>query len=197
MDTDNFLRAIPRPFGAPNWVTLLRAVFGLALLVCAVVFLAKAWPVGLALRWSAVTGAVIALALDGVDGYLARRQDAVSAFGARFDLETDALLVLSLALMVWTTGQAGLWVLLAGLMRYIFVVGGWLWPVLAKPLPPRRRRQALCVGQIIALIVALAPPVTPLWGSVICLAGLILLGYSFGADLAWLASRPKAESEAV
>ena len=37
------------------------------------------------------------LALDGLDGWAARRQGLVSAFGARFDMEVDALLILALA----------------------------------------------------------------------------------------------------
>jgi phosphatidylglycerophosphate synthase len=112
-------------------------------------------------------------------------------------METDALLMLALSILVWRVGQAGAWVLLSGLMRYIFSLGGWLWPTLAMPLPPRRRRQRICVAQMIALIVALAPLVTAFWGTVICLAGLILLSYSFGRDVVWLVGRSHAESEAV
>ena len=39
-----------------------------------------------------------ALALDGVDGHLARRFDQVSDFGARFDMEVDAALILVLCI---------------------------------------------------------------------------------------------------
>ena len=44
-----------------------------------------------------------------------------SAFGARFDMETDAATVFGLSLLVWLCDQAGPWVLAIGLMRYIFV----------------------------------------------------------------------------
>ena len=37
------------------------------------------------------------LILDGVDGRVARARGEVSAFGARFDMETDALLLLCLS----------------------------------------------------------------------------------------------------
>lgn len=197
MDTDNFLRAMPRPFGAANWVTLCRAVVATALLIEAGLLLATGQPAGLGLRWFAVSSALAALCLDGIDGYLARRLGTATAFGARFDMETDAFMVLALASLVWSLGQAGSWVLASGLMRYIFVICGCLWPVLALPLPPRKRRQAFCVAQVIALILAMAPPVTPLWASAICLAGLALLGYSFGADLAWLAGHAKAKGETI
>jgi phosphatidylglycerophosphate synthase len=197
LDTYNFLRAVPRPFGAANWATLLRALIAVLLLAEAIAVFAGSLAPGAALRSITIACATAALGLDGLDGYLARRFGTASAFGARFDMETDAFTMLALAMLVWATGQAGAWVLVSGILRYIFVIGGWLWPVLALPLPPRKRRQTLCVMALIALILALAPPVTPLWGNVICLAGLILLSYSFAVDLAWLAGQAKGKSEAV
>ncbi|MEE4298051.1 MAG: CDP-alcohol phosphatidyltransferase family protein, partial [Pseudomonadales bacterium] len=47
--------------------------------------------------WALIAVALTALALDGLDGWLARREDRVSAFGARFDMEVDAALGLVLA----------------------------------------------------------------------------------------------------
>jgi phosphatidylglycerophosphate synthase len=145
-----------------------------------------------------VVGALGALALDGVDGRLARRLGQTSAFGARFDMETDAATVLGLCLMVWLSGQAGAWVLATGLMRYMFVGGSRVWPALAAPLPPRKRRQAVCVVQVAALILALVPGVPPEWASPLCLMALAALVYSFAVDIAWLlASRAGEKNEAV
>ena len=42
----------------------------------------------------------VALALDGVDGWWARRTGTCSAFGARFDMEVDAFLILVLSVYV-------------------------------------------------------------------------------------------------
>ncbi len=187
--THNFSRAIPQPFGAANWVTLVRAIFAAALLGGAA---GAAWGglvLGEGVRWAVTAGAAAALALDGIDGALARRLGRESRFGARFDMETDSATILALALLVWLSGQAGAWVLLSGLLRYGFLAAGWLAPALAAPLPPRRRRQTVCVAQMAALILALAPPITGVWGARICLAGLMLLGYSFASDVAWLARR--------
>lgn len=197
LDRNNFSRALPRPFGAANWVTLIRAVIAVALVVAGA---GRKWPempIATELRWLIAAGATLALCLDGVDGFLARKLGQSSAFGARFDMETDAFTMLGLALLVWAAGQVGVWVLLSGLMRYMFIVGGWLWPALARPLPPRKRRQTLCVVQMAALILALAPPITPLWAGMICLVGLMLLGYSFGADLVWLLGQAKVEGKAA
>lgn len=193
LDTNNFSRAVPRPFGAANWVTLIRAVIALFLLALGISGFAQA--IGAELRWVAITGALLALCLDGVDGFLARRLHQASAFGARFDLETDALTMMALALLVWATNQAGPWVLLSGLMRYIFVIGSGLWPALAMPLPPSKRRQTLCVVQMVTLILALIPSVLPFWAGLLCLSGLSLLGYSFAADMVWLVNRARVEGK--
>src|SRR5579862_2063612 len=171
MDTNKFSRVVPRPFGLANWVTTLRAVGAVTLLAVAAAAAFAGLGIGAGGRWAMAGMALALLALDGLDGLLARRLDQASAFGARFDMETDALRGCALALLVWAIGQAGLWVLLMGLARYIFILGGWLWPVLTAPLPPSKRRQTICVVQISVLIVALAPPVTSLWSTVICLAG--------------------------
>jgi len=196
-DRNNFSRAIPRPFGLANWVTLARCLGALVFLALGAGAAGGVLAIGARPRWIIVATAMAALCLDGVDGHVARRLGQASAFGARFDMETDALQMLALSLLVWGVGQAGGWVLFSGLMRYIFILGGWLWPVLSLPLPPRQRRRSVCVAQIVVLTVALAPPVTPLWAEAICLAGLALLSYSFGRDLIWLIGRSDREREAV
>jgi phosphatidylglycerophosphate synthase len=101
-------------------------------------------------------------------------------------MELDALLILVLALLVWQTGQAGIWVLLIGLMRYLFVAAGWRWTWLQGELLPSRRRQTVCVVQSIALLMALAPVVAPDLASAIAFVALILLSYSFIVDVLWL-----------
>jgi phosphatidylglycerophosphate synthase len=140
-----------------------------------------------ALAWTAVGLALLAEVLDGVDGHLARRGGWVSELGARFDLEVDALLVAVLALLAWSLGKAGPWVLLSGLLRYGFVAAGYRWRWLRRPLPPSRRRQAVCVLQVLTLTLALAPVLPPAWSAPVAALGLALLGYSFAVDTLWLA----------
>lgn len=150
------------------------------------------------MRWFWIVGALGALALDGVDGRLARRLGQTTPFGARFDMETDAATVLGLSLLVWLCGQAGVWVLASGAMRYIFVAGSWVWPGLAAPLPPRRRRQVVCVALVAVLILALVPSVPPELAGPLCFAALAALSYSFATDTAWLvAHHAEKKNEAV
>jgi phosphatidylglycerophosphate synthase len=152
---------------------------------------------GAAVAWTALGLALAAEALDGVDGWLARRRGWVSAFGARFDMETDALLTLVLALLVWSLDKAGAWVLAAGLMRYAFVAAGHWLPWLAHPLPPSRRRKAVCVVQVLTLTLALVPLLPAGPSAALAAAGLTLLTYSFAVDLLWLGrwARPALETE--
>ena len=179
-------RLTAQTFGAANAVTLARAV--LVLLLIAALGVAA----GSALGWVLVALSSVAAALDGVDGALARGRGEATEFGARFDMETDALLILALAALVWQHGKAGVWILLAGLLRYLFVAASYASPRLGAALPPSRRRQAVCVVQIVSLIGALAPLVTPPSSVALALAGLLLLVWSFGVDVAWLARRARS-----
>jgi phosphatidylglycerophosphate synthase len=127
------------------------------------------------------------LALDGIDGWLARRQRLETAFGARFDMEVDALFILVLAALAVGLGKAGAWVLALGMMRYGFVAASLAWPWLAAPLPPSLRRKAVCVLQIAVLAALLAPPVAPPVSGALAAAAFAALAWSFAVDVRWLA----------
>ncbi|TVP89356.1 MAG: CDP-alcohol phosphatidyltransferase family protein [Thioalkalivibrio sp.] len=168
--------------GPANRMTFLRAA--LVVPVAALAFHPSLQEA--AVIYALLAVAVLALILDGADGALARRSGRVTAFGARFDMELDALLILVLAVLVWQTGQVGPWVLLIGLIRYGFVVAGWHWRWLQGALPPSRRRQTLCVVQSVALLIALAPLVPSVLAVAASLGALALLVYSFAVDIGWL-----------
>ncbi|MDS4029540.1 MAG: CDP-alcohol phosphatidyltransferase family protein [Candidatus Contendobacter sp.] len=169
-------------FGAANDVTLLRA--GIAALAAGLIGQTEP-PSGLAWTLAVLTG--IALILDGVDGWLARRGGWQSPFGARFDMEVDAFLILVLAALVHQADKAGGWVLLSGALRYGFVALGYALPWLRQPLPPRRRRQTVCVIQTAVLILCLLPPLVPPWTPLLSAGALALLTLSFTVDTVWLA----------
>ena len=177
-------------FGSANRVTLARGAMAALLLA---MIGESATP---ARAWFAVTVASLAIALDGIDGWLARNRGHTSDFGARFDMETDALLIFGTAALAWQHGKAGPWILAAGLMRYVFVASSYLLPWMRRTLPKRRRRQVICVAQALSLTLCLAPPVLPPISDVVALAGLALLSSSFAIDVAWLwggARRPSRQ----
>jgi len=172
-------------FGAANRVTLIR--LGLVALLAALVGEAPADDERLA--WGAIVVATTAALLDALDGPLARAGGLASEFGARFDMECDALLVLVLCLLVLHFDKAGAWILAAGSMRYAFVLAARPWPWLGRPLPPSLRRKTVCVAQITSLIVCLGPIVAPAWSRDIAAVSLVALSASFAADVLWLARR--------
>jgi phosphatidylglycerophosphate synthase len=174
------LRSIAARVGAANLVTA-----GRLLLVLGVGSLALR-PPSSALAWTAVIVCTTAALLDIVDGKVARSTGTSSAFGARFDMEVDALLIVTLTVLGWQYGKAGVWVLLSGALRYVFVAAGWLLPWLAAPLPPSLRRKTVCVVQIVALIVVIGPVIRPPFSTLIAAAALATLGYSFLVDTVWL-----------
>jgi phosphatidylglycerophosphate synthase len=126
----------------------------------------------------------IALALDGVDGYVARRTGSESELGARFDMEVDAFLLLVLG--VYDAALVGWWVLAIGILRYAFVAAGWLLPWMRATLPPRYWRKVVTAVCGIALTVV-ASQVLPRAGDVIvAAAALALVVESFSRDVIWL-----------
>ena len=135
--------------GPASWVTLARATLAVGVAALAADSFTRDTPVALL-----VTLAAVALALDAVDGWVARRTGTASALGARFDGEVDAFLIL--ALSVYVAPAYGAWVLAIGAARYLFLAGEWLLPWMRAPLPPRRWRKVVAAAQGIVLTVAAA-----------------------------------------
>lgn len=170
-------------YGPANQITTARAV-----LVVLVASLIGEPRLPAAAAWAAEVS-LLAAVLDGVDGWLARRSGVASAFGARFDMEVDALLAMVLSILAWQYDKAGGWVVFSGLLRYLFFAAGWWWRWLQHPLPPSRRRQAICVVQIGALILVMFPVVTPPLSSLLAAVALAAPCYSFLVDILWLRRR--------
>jgi phosphatidylglycerophosphate synthase len=164
--------------GPADWVTLSRAV--LAGGVAALTADSFARPVFVPVM---VALATVALLLDAVDGRVARRTGTMSAFGARFDLEVDAFLILVLSCYV--ARSTGTWVLLIGLARYALVAAGWMLVWLCEPAPPRYWCKVVAAAQGVVLTLA-AADVAPRSLTFACLvAAAVLLAESFGREVWW------------
>ena len=168
-----------RALGPANAVTLGRAslVAGVTALVVTSIERPVPTPV-------LVTLVGIALALDGVDGQVARRTGSTSKLGGRFDMEVDAFLILVLS--VYVAGMFGWWIVAIGAFRYAFVAASWALPWLTAPLPPRFSRKAVAAVQGIVLVAATAHLVPPPVAFVAVAAALASLIWSFGRDIGWL-----------
>jgi phosphatidylglycerophosphate synthase len=172
-------------FGPANTVTAGRS--SLVAIVTALVATSFTDPIPVALL---VSVAIPALALDAVDGWVARRTHSESALGARFDMEVDAYLLLVLG--AYVAQDLGWWVMLIGALRYFFIAAGWMLPWMRATLRPRYWRKVVTACAGIALVAA-ASGLFPEWVSwAVTLAALALLLESFGRDVVWLVREQRA-----
>jgi phosphatidylglycerophosphate synthase len=170
-------------WGPASWVTLARAALAVGVAVLAVLDTSVALLVALA---------AIALALDLVDGWVARRTGTETALGARFDGEVDAFLIL--ALSVYVAPSYGAWVLAIGAARYLFLAGEWLLPWMRAPLPPRRWRKLVAATQGVVLTVAATGMLPRALTQALLVVALALLAASMGECVWWLwRRRPASE----
>ena len=177
-------------FGPANAVTAVRST--LVALVTAVVATSFTAPISVTL----LLGLTIpALALDALDGWVARRTGTISELGARFDMEVDAFLLLTLA--AYVAPRVGWWVIIVGVLRYAFVVAGWMLPWMRAQLPDRHWRKVVTAAAGIALAIA-ASGLMPWWVEyAACLLALALLIESFGRDVLWLVVHREQAAEAA
>ncbi|WP_378227072.1 CDP-alcohol phosphatidyltransferase family protein [Angustibacter luteus] len=168
--------------GAANAVTLGRATLACGVAALVVTSFSRTTPAPPA---AAIVGlAVVALALDAVDGRVARRTGTVSAVGARFDMEADAFLILVLA--GYLAPVAGWWVLAIGLARYVLVAASWAMPWLRAGAPARSWRKVVAAVQGIVLVAAASGVLPAALLSVVLATALALLAWSFGTEAWWL-----------
>lgn len=119
-------------FGLANAITAVRAV-----LVNVLAWLPSVGPLAAAL-------VVAFLALDAVDGWVARRPEpTASPFGARFDMETDAFFVLVFGLKLAAVGRLGPWIVVPGVLRYLYAVA-------ISVVPAAREAPRSSFGRVVA-----------------------------------------------
>jgi phosphatidylglycerophosphate synthase len=180
--------AHPDRFGLANAITLGRAALTALLFGVAGEWLLGGMALTGGLRWLLAGAASFILVLDGLDGPAARRSGMASPFGARFDMEADALFILALCLLTTACSMAGLWLLASAGLRYAFLAASQLDRRLAAPLPPLIRRKAIYVAQASAPILALIPLCPTGAVLLLCASAFGLVLYSFAADCRWLLS---------
>ncbi len=174
------------PLGPADLVTLVRVT-----MACGIAGLVADSYLGRPAVATLVGLASVALVLDAVDGRVARRTGTASVFGARFDGEADAYLILVLS--VYVAGVLGPWVLALGAARYAFAVAGWALSWMRQQLPFRYWRKVVAAAQGVVLTFA-AADVAPRPVTYAALAvAAALLAESFGRDVLWLWRQRQAE----
>ena len=171
--------------GPADWVTLARATLAVGVAALIAGSFDRSAPVTLLVSLTA-----LALVLDAVDGWVARRTRTTAALGAHFDAEVDAFLIFVLS--VFVARSAGAWVLAIGAARYVFLAAGWPLPWMREQLPARYWRKVVAATQGIILAVAAADVLPPAVAQAALVAALVLLAESFGRDVWWLWTRHQA-----
>jgi len=166
-----------RHFGWGNLLTSLR----LTLLLLTTLFF-KELP-----NYLIAAAGLIILIGDGIDGKVARQQNELSEFGEYFDKETDALFIHLFCLSAVFKNLLGEWIILIGLLRYLFVL--YLFLTGKKGHKERRSKAGRYIFVFVScsvIIIFLPFPGLPLAASAI---SLLLLIYSFGRDILWIQFR--------
>lgn len=157
--------------GYANWVTISRLSIVLTL--------------GFAYHYLSdyvlFVGFLIAISLDGIDGYLARKFDQTSKAGEALDMETDAFLVLLISWIHYDSGKVVWWILIPGGLRYYYgLTFFWLKPTV-KEFPDKKMRASIAVIFFLALLM---PFILNAEVSLVLLAGAsVLIVLSFLASI--------------
>ncbi|GAB4379431.1 MAG: hypothetical protein Kow0042_28810 [Calditrichia bacterium] len=161
-------------FGRANTLTALRlvAIISLAFYGASLSNPAIAW-IGL-----------IILILDGVDGWLAKRFQETSPFGAYFDKETDAFFMLTLCLLAVTKNLIWDWVIFLGLFRYLFSLFLLVYQTDIKTERRSLLGRSIYVVVMISLLLTFLP--YPNIHRPLIIFSSFLLLYSFGRDMVWI-----------
>lgn len=123
------------------------------------------------------------LIMDGLDGYVARKLNICSDFGARFDMESDAFFILVLCIATISVYGAPYWIILIGAMRYLYVLGQYFYQPLNLPVRDRYSRKVFCVIQIVALVLPFTEVLQKGIWELLLLVSLMLLAFSFARDI--------------
>ena len=157
--------------GYANWVTTIR--FFIVLII--VYFSPGLDNLELAMLFT------IPVLLDGADGFLARKMRQKSDFGAHLDMETDSLFVALTSLILYYRDIAGAWILIAGYMRYGYIILLLLTGQINISEKRTRFGPAVAVFMFISLLAAFILPLT-FARLLLALASLVVcvsFGYSF------------------
>jgi CDP-diacylglycerol--glycerol-3-phosphate 3-phosphatidyltransferase len=178
--------AVPRQL--PNAITVVR-------ILCAPVFLwmllADAGADG-PLRWWAAVLFIVAIATDGIDGYLARRHDIVTDLGKLLDPIADKAVTGVAFVGLSILGELPWWITVVVLVREVGITVYRLVVVSDHVLAAAWMGKLKTVAQAVALALALAPLAalidSPVWDgaiwwlNVITMTAAVLLTIASGID---------------
>lgn len=150
---------------------------------------------GMLLTWGPIALWAAAVALDGLDGRVARRSSRVTKLGTTLDIEADGLGVLIAAGVAVSNFALPFWFLPLNLLRPIFALGIW-WRLRQgksnSDWPTSATRRYIAGLQMVGLGMALWPGVPSELVLVAASCLTILLICSFGRDWGVVTDMPPA-----
>ncbi|KTR96841.1 CDP-diacylglycerol--glycerol-3-phosphate 3-phosphatidyltransferase [Microbacterium testaceum] len=172
----------------PNAITIAR-------ILCAPVFL---WMLladggaGGALRWAAGVVFIVAIATDGIDGYIARKYDIVSDLGKLLDPIADKALTGVAFVGLSILGELDWWVTIVVLVREVGITVYRFMVVSDHVLAAAWMGKLKTVAQAVALSIALLPfaslsdaagwQATVWWAGVVTMTIAVILTIASGLD---------------
>lgn len=125
----------------------------------------------------------LVFALDGIDGWIARKTGCASPFGSHFDMENDAVLVLLLGVELYERGRLGAWAIVPGLLRYAYVLCLSVFPARKGDAPRSNLGRRAFVALMIGFPLAFIEP--GLAGTAAAAIGAGLIAISFAISFRW------------
>ncbi len=128
---------------------------------------------------------LIAICLDGLDGYLARRFGQTSEVGGKFDMEIDAFLVFTLSWIHVDLQNLTWYILIPGGLRYVYEIALFWLPKTGKEILPKMVRSTIAVSFFLSLLIPFVTEepslilITYVSGTLIICSFLISFFYQF------------------
>ncbi|MFT6987427.1 MAG: cardiolipin synthase [Psychromonas sp.] len=129
---------------------------------------------------------------DGIDGWLARKLDAISYFGAVMDPLCDKVLLLSTYIALVLVGLLPWWVIFLIALRDVIIVAGgvaYYWQFGRYTMQPSLLGKATTVVQIVFALMLLTQQIYPLFSKLtmdIGLGGVILTIFLSGGQYVYI-----------
>ena len=141
----SYIQKLPLIIGYANWVSLIRLVIIIVLFT----FYPNLNDTKLFIFF------LIAICLDGVDGYLARRFGQTSEAGEKFDMEIDAFLVFALSWIHVDQQNLTWYILIPGGLKYVYEISLFWLPKRRTELLPKKVRSIIAVSFFLSLLIPL------------------------------------------
>ncbi len=132
--------------------------------------------------WSLAAIAAAAAALISVEQWIAEKIGAAGPLSRALAREANGLLVLSIAVLLWHSGTVGAWVIAAGAVHYVVLIGSLAMPGLRQGSMVAWRPYTR-FATVAVLAAALVPTVPPILASVLGAFAFLLALAGTAADI--------------